>query len=86
MLRRLGSRTPIGQDYPGEIELDNGEVRGLAVHLASRIMSEAEPGEILVSRTVRDLVGGSGIDFVDRGVRSLKGVEQPWEVYAVLQT
>ena len=57
-----------------------GGVAGIAVHIGARV---AEPGEVLVSRTVRDLVAGSGLAFEDRGVIRLKGVEGDWQLYAV---
>jgi pimeloyl-ACP methyl ester carboxylesterase/class 3 adenylate cyclase len=71
--------------HAGEVERDErGGVSGLAVHIGARIMAEAEPGEVLVSGTVRDLVVGSGLDFADRGTRSLKGVPGTWPVFAVV--
>ena len=60
-----------------------GDVRGVAVHLASRIMDQAGPGEVLVSGTVKDLVAGSGIGFSDRGEHVLKGIPDEWRIYAV---
>jgi class 3 adenylate cyclase len=69
--------------HAGEIEMRGVDVSGLAVHLASRVMSAASPGEILVSRTVRDLVVGSGIAFSDRGPHRLKGIEDDWQLYSV---
>jgi class 3 adenylate cyclase len=68
--------------HTGEVERTCGDVRGLAVHLAARIMGLAEPGEILVSRTVRDLVIGSELSFTDRGEHHLKGIPDPWTLYA----
>jgi pimeloyl-ACP methyl ester carboxylesterase/class 3 adenylate cyclase len=68
--------------HTGEIELVNDDVRGLAVHIGARIAAMAGPGEVLVSRTVRDLVVGSGLTFVDRGVHRLKGVPDEWQVLA----
>ncbi len=62
------------------------DVGGLAVHLASRVMSAADPGQILVSRTVRDLVVGSDIAFTDRGSHLLKGIEGDWQLYSVDQS
>ena len=59
------------------------KVGGIAVPIASRIMSGAAPGEVLVSSTVRDLAAGSGLIFADRGVRELKGVPGEWHVHAV---
>ena len=69
--------------HAGEIEMRGADVGGLAVHLASRVMSAASPGEILVSRTVKELVVGSGIAFADRGPHSLKGIEGDWQLYSV---
>jgi class 3 adenylate cyclase len=68
--------------HTGEIELVNGDVRGLAVHIGARIAAMAGAGEVLVSRTVRDLVVGSGLVFEDRGVHRLKGVPDEWQVLA----
>lgn len=69
--------------HTGEVELRGEDVAGIAVHVASRIMNEAGPGEILVSRTVKDLVAGSGIGFVERGDTLLKGIDEPWSLYSV---
>jgi class 3 adenylate cyclase len=69
--------------HTGEVERSAGEVRGLAVHIAARVMAAAGPGEILVSSTVRDLVAGSGLSFQDRGIRPLKGVPGKWRLFAV---
>jgi class 3 adenylate cyclase len=69
--------------HTGEIEVGDGDISGMAVHLAARIMGEAGPGEILVSRTVRDLVVGSELRFIDRDEHELKGIEEPWHLYAV---
>ncbi len=67
--------------HTGEVERSGDDVGGIAVHLAARIMDRAEPGEILVSRTVKDLVVGSDLAFTDRGVHSLKGIDEPWQLY-----
>jgi pimeloyl-ACP methyl ester carboxylesterase len=72
--------------HTGEIEVRNGGVAGIAVHTGARVAATAAPNEILVSRTVRDLVAGSGIEFDDRGVHEFKGVPGEWEVYAVTRT
>jgi class 3 adenylate cyclase len=69
--------------HTGECELRDGDVAGIAVHIAARIAAHATGGEILVSRTVTDLVAGSGIRFEDRGSHELKGVPEPWQLYAV---
>jgi class 3 adenylate cyclase len=61
----------------------NGSVRGIAVHIGARVAAQAGPGEVLVSRTVRDLVAGSGLDFETRGAAELKGVPGEWELFAV---
>jgi class 3 adenylate cyclase len=68
--------------HAGEVERGD-DVAGLAVHLAARIMSAAKPGEILVSRTIRDLVIGSELSFTDRGEHQFKGISDPWTLYAV---
>ena len=70
--------------HTGECELDGSKVRGIAVHTGARVASLAAPGEVLVSRTVKDLVAGSGLDFVDRGVHELKGVPGEWRLYAAV--
>ena len=59
------------------------DIAGMAVHIAARVSSLAGAGETLVSSTVRDLVTGSGFTFADRGEHALKGVEQPWYLYAL---
>jgi class 3 adenylate cyclase len=63
--------------------LRDGDVGGMAVHIAARVMAAAQPDEILVSRTVRDVVVGSDIVLYDRGTRSLEGVEGDWQLFAV---
>jgi pimeloyl-ACP methyl ester carboxylesterase len=69
--------------HVGECELRGDDIGGLAVHIGARVAGLAAPGEILVSRTVRDLVAGSGIRFADRGEHKLKGVPDSWPLYAV---
>ena len=68
--------------HSGEIELRQERVGGIAVHIAARVGAMATSGELLVSRTVKDLVAGSGINFTDRGVHPLKGVPEEWQLYA----
>jgi class 3 adenylate cyclase/alpha-beta hydrolase superfamily lysophospholipase len=68
--------------HTGEIEFRSGDVLGIAVHIASRVEALAEPNEVLVSRTVTDLVAGSGIRFADRGTHNLKGVPGTWQLFA----
>ena len=69
--------------HTGEVEVIGDDVGGLAVHIGSRVMSHARPGEVLVSSTVKDLVVGSGIGFEERGARELKGVPGEWHLFAV---
>ena len=69
--------------HTGECELLDNDIGGLAVHIAARILGQAEAGEILVSRTVRDLVVGSGTGFQDRGSVELRGVPGAWQLLAV---
>jgi class 3 adenylate cyclase len=70
--------------HTGEVEHRGDDIGGLAVHLGARIMAAAGPGEILVSRTVKDLVMGSGIAFEDRGTRPLKGIDGEWQLFAAV--
>jgi class 3 adenylate cyclase len=81
-LRGMGFQFHAGI-HAGEVELCDGDVGGIAVHIAARVMAAAGPGEILVSRTVRDLVVGSDLDLEDRGTHPLKGVEGTWQLFAV---
>jgi class 3 adenylate cyclase/pimeloyl-ACP methyl ester carboxylesterase len=67
--------------HTGEVELRGDDIAGVAVHIASRVMSYAESGGIVVSGTVKDLVVGSGIDFVPCGIAALKGVPGEWQLY-----
>jgi class 3 adenylate cyclase len=72
--------------HTGECELlgdDIGDIGGIAVHLAARVLAQAAAGEILCSRTVKDLVAGAGFAFTDRGTHRLKGVPDKWQLYAV---
>lgn len=69
--------------HVGECELRGDDVGGLAVHIGARVAGLAKPSEILVSRTVRDLVAGSGLRFDERGEHELKGVPDRWSLYAV---
>jgi class 3 adenylate cyclase len=68
--------------HTGEVELVRGRVEGIAVHIGARIAAEARPREVLVSSIVRDLAGGSGIEFEERGVHELKGVPGKWPLFA----
>jgi class 3 adenylate cyclase len=77
----LGIRVRAGV-HTGECEVMGDDVGGIAVHIAARVSALAGPGEVLVSRTVKDLVAGSGIEFDDRGGHTLKGVPDTWQLYA----
>lgn len=68
--------------HTGEVTRRNGDVAGIAVHIGARVSAVAAPGEVLVTRTVRDLVAGSGIEFDERGAFALKGVDESWDLYA----
>jgi class 3 adenylate cyclase len=69
--------------HTGELEVLNGDLGGLAVHIAARVMDRAAPCEVLVSSTVKDLVVGSGIPFEERGSHELRGVPGEWALYSV---
>jgi class 3 adenylate cyclase len=69
--------------HTGEVEMRQSDVGGVAVHIGARVSALAGPGEILVSRTVKDLVVGSGLDFCDKGSHRLKGLPEEWQIYAV---
>jgi class 3 adenylate cyclase len=70
--------------HTGECEVMGDDIGGIAVHIAARVSAHAGPGEVLVSRTVKDLVAGSGIQFSDRGVHTLKGIPDTWHLLAVV--
>jgi class 3 adenylate cyclase len=80
--RQLGTDVRIGL-HTGEVETMGDDISGLAVHIGERVCESAAPGEVLVSRTVVDLVAGSGISFEDRGEHELRGVPGRWQLYAV---
>jgi pimeloyl-ACP methyl ester carboxylesterase len=69
--------------HTGECEVANGKLAGIAVHIGARVAALAQPGEVLVSQTVKDLVVGSGLGFHDRGAHTLKGVPSEWRLYAL---
>jgi class 3 adenylate cyclase len=77
----LGIRVRAGA-HTGECEVIGDDIGGIAVHIAARVSALAGPSEVLVSRTVKDLVAGSGLAFSDRGAHELKGVPDTWELYA----
>lgn len=80
-VRQLGIEVRAGV-HTGECELMGDNIGGIAVHAAARIMAKAEPGTVLVSRTVKDLVAGSGINLHDLGVHQLKGVPDEWHLFS----
>jgi class 3 adenylate cyclase len=69
--------------HTGEIELREHDIAGIAVHVGQRVASHAGPGEVLVSRTVADLIAGSDIELLDRGEHELKGVSGTWRLFSV---
>jgi len=69
--------------HTGEVEATGSQIRGIAVHIAARVMAKAGPGEVVASGTVKDLVAGSGIAFEDRGSHSLQGIAGEWRLYKV---
>jgi pimeloyl-ACP methyl ester carboxylesterase len=81
-VRELGLEVRAGL-HTGECEVLDSKVGGIAVHIGARVTREAQPGEVLVSSTVKDLVAGSGIRFSERGSAELKGVPERWRLYAV---
>jgi class 3 adenylate cyclase len=81
-VRELGIEIRAGL-HTGECELVDGKVGGIAVHIGARVAAQAAAGEVLVSSTVKDLVAGSGLAFVDRGSAEMKGVPGEWRLYAV---
>jgi class 3 adenylate cyclase len=81
-LRGIGVELRAGL-HIGEVELRDGDVGGMAVHVAARIMTAAGAGEILTSRTVRDLMVGSDVALEPRGFQPLKGIEGSWDLFIV---
>jgi class 3 adenylate cyclase len=81
-LRGIGLEIRAGL-HTGEVERRGEDISGLGVHIAARVASLAGPSEVIVSRTVTDLVVGSGIEFDDRGAHELKGVPGEWQLFAV---
>ncbi len=69
--------------HTGECEVMGDKVSGIAVHIGARVMEKADPGEVLVTSTVKDLVAGSGLHFNDRGLNALKGIPGEWGLFLV---
>ncbi len=82
VMEKLGLELRVGL-HTGECEVRGDDLGGLAVHIAARVAALAEPGEVLVSATVKDLVIGSGIEFSDRGEHQLKGVPGTWKLFSI---
>jgi class 3 adenylate cyclase len=80
-VKQLGIEVRAGV-HTGECELMGDNVGGIAVHTGARIMATAQPGSVLVSGTVKDLVSGSGINFQDHGVHQLKGIPGEWRLFS----
>ena len=80
-VRPLGLEIRAGL-HTGEVELSGNDIEGMAIHIGARIAALAGTGEVLVSRTIKDLVVGSGLTFEDRGVHALKGVPDQWQLFA----
>jgi class 3 adenylate cyclase len=83
-LRPLGLDVRVGV-HTGEVEHVEHRPRGIAVHVAARVVAAAGAGEVLVTQTTHDLVEGSGLEFEDRGVHELKGIEPVRRLYAALR-
>ena len=81
-VRELGLEVRAGL-HTGECEVVGDKLGGIAVNIGARVAGRAEPGEVLVSSTVKDLVAGSGIGFEDRGTVELRGVPGSWQLFAV---
>jgi class 3 adenylate cyclase len=81
-VKALGLEVRIGV-HTGEVEVRGEGFSGIGVHIGARVGARAQAGEVLVTRTVADLVAGSGIEFVDRGTAQLKGVPGEWQLVAV---
>jgi class 3 adenylate cyclase len=81
-VRAIGLEVGVGL-HTGECERVGPKLGGLAVNIGARVAGAAEPGEVLVSSTVKDLVAGSPIEFADRGAHELKGIPGRWQLYAV---
>ena len=86
--RLVEALRPLGLDiraglHTGECEMVGNKVAGIAVHIGARVATAAQPGEVIVSSTVKDLVAGSGLRFEDRGIQTLRGLPEPWRLFKV---
>ena len=82
-VHQLGCEARAGL-HAGEVELLGEDIAGIGAHIAARVMSQAGPGEVVVSRTIKDLVVGSGLRFDDRGLHALKGVPDEWQLFTTV--
>jgi class 3 adenylate cyclase len=81
-VKEIGLNVRVGL-HTGECEVRSGELSGIALNIAARVAALAAPARVLVSQTVRDLVAGSGLKFIDGGVHSLKGLPEQWRLFEV---
>jgi class 3 adenylate cyclase len=81
-VEQLGCEARAGL-HAGEVELLGEDIAGIGAHIAARVMDHAGPGEVVVSRTIKDLVVGSGLRFEDRGAQTLRGVPEEWQLFTV---
>jgi class 3 adenylate cyclase/pimeloyl-ACP methyl ester carboxylesterase len=79
---RIGLQSRVGV-HAGEVQLRDDDVYGIAVNIAARVCALAEPTEVLVTRTIKDLLGGTALKFTDRSVHVLKGVSDAWQLYRI---
>ena len=79
--RSVGVEARVGV-HTGEVQMMDEEIGGIAVHVAARVMDIAEPGEVLVSSTVKDITAGARIKFEQRGTHTLKGVPDQWQLFS----
>jgi class 3 adenylate cyclase len=79
-MQGLGLAVKVGL-HAGEVEYDDESISGITVHTGFRIMGAAQPGEVLVSNTVKELVAGSGLTFTDRGTHILRGLPGEWQLF-----
>jgi class 3 adenylate cyclase len=79
---RIGLQSRVGM-HAGEVEFRGNDVSGLAVTIGARVCALADPGEVLATRTLKDVLVGSSFDFVDRGTHMLKGVPESWQLFSV---
>ena len=82
-LEAVGITCRIGL-HTGECSVRQGELQGIALHIAARVGALASPGTVLVSQTVKDLVAGSGLGFIDAGSHVLKGLPDEWHLFKVI--